>query len=231
MHKIDSRVVFGAGLPDFDEDAVKNEPMFFSCKPKFAWENGGPITQAFLAAAFGITLADYAGFKLRDSQVGNYCFDSRVHMLMPGWFPCIPGWHHDDVPRSRSDGQPNYDNPEYEAKHILALVNGDICPTEFAVGEASYPDVPLYSGPIYKYWHEEVESDIRDGVMKRVPVPSNRLIHFDYHSFHQGTRAVKRGWRWFGRLSWNAGYESGRPHHNEIRRQVNVYMDNPMEGW
>jgi len=232
MHSIDSRFTVGARLPEFDEATVKAEPMFWSATPKFAWENGGPITRAFLAAAFGITLADYAGWKLRDSVAGNYCFDSRVHMLMPGWFPCIPGWHHDDVPRSRSDGQPNYDNPEFKSKHILALVNGDICPTEFAVGQADYPDVPLFSkSPIYKVWHECVEEDIREGTLERVQAPSNRLLHFDWQTFHQGTRAVKRGWRWFGRLTWDAGYEQGRPHHNEIRRQVQVYLENPMEGW
>lgn len=229
MYPIDSQYQIGARLPEFDQKTVKDEPMFFSATPKFAWKEGGPITRAFLAAVFGITLADYAEWKLRDKK--NYCFDSRVHMLMPGWFPCIPGWHHDDVPRSRSDGQPNYENPEFKSKHILALVNGDICPTEFAVGRVDMPHIPEYSGPVYKYWHDIVEKDIKEGSLERRSVPSNRLIHFNYHSFHQGTRAVGRGFRWFGRLSWDAGYEQGRPHANEIRRQVNVYLENPMEGW
>lgn len=218
----------GARLPEFDQDAVKAEPMFWSATPKFAWQNGGPITRAFLAAAFGITLADYADWVLaRDGK--HMCFDSRVHMLMPGWFPCIPGWHHDDVKRSRSDGQPDYDDPG-KAKHILALVNGDIAPTEFALGKVEYPDVPL-GEIVYKDWHQRVEADIGFGALERVQVPTNHLIHFDHESFHQGTRAVKGGWRWFGRLTWDAGYGDGRPHHNEIRKQVQVYLENPMEGW
>jgi hypothetical protein len=230
MFKFNSRFSVGAELPEFDQSAVKNEPMFFSAKPSYALEHGGPVTRAFLEAALwpkdGTFMASPTAYDTA------FCFDSRVHMLMPGWFPCIPGWHHDDVPRSRSDGQPNYSTPEYRSKHILALVNGDICPTEFAVGKAAYPDTPLFSKrPIYSLWHDLVEQDIADGTLKRVPVPSNRLIHFDCESFHQGTRAVNGGWRWFGRLSYDAGYAQGRPHHNEIRRQVQVYLEHPMEGW
>lgn len=230
--RIASGFTEGVSLPSFTDKQIKDEPMFFSADPVFAWKEGGPITRAFLAAYFGITLAHYAEWELRASKLPGFCFDSRVHMLMPGWFPCIPGWHHDDVPRSRSDGQPNYHTPEFRSQHCLALINGDICPTEFAVGEGVYTETPLFSThPLYKVWHNLVESDIDFGVMRRVPVPSNKLIHFNWNSFHQGTRAVKGGWRWFGRLSWDAGYEKGRPKHNEIRRQVQVYLEFPMEGW
>ena len=223
MHQIVSDFKIGAVLPDFDQKTIKDEPMFFSATPNYATIHGGPITREFLRQC----ALDLPFGAMNDKGM---CFDSRVHMLMPGWWPCIPGWHHDDVPRSRSDGQPNYDNPEYKSKHILALVNGDICPTEFAVGTTSYPDVPL-GRTVYEDWHPQVEQDIKEGVLERVKVPSNRLIHFDYHSFHQGTQAVGRGFRWFGRLTWDAGYEEGRPHHNEIRRQANVYMDMPYKGW
>lgn len=231
MYPISSRFIVGARLRDWNQTHVKNEPMLFSATPKFAWENGGPITRDFLSMVFGITLSDDADWVLRDSKRTGYCFDSRVHMLMPGWFPCIPGWHHDDVPRTRRDAQPNYENPEFKSKHILALVNGDICPTEFATGKVAMPHIPEDTGPVYKYWHTIVEQDIKDGVLKREKVPSNHLIHFDYHSFHQGTRAIGRGFRWFGRLTWDAGYEQGRPYANEIRKQVNVYLEHPMEGW
>lgn len=29
----------------------------------------------------------------------NFVWDVKVHMLMPGQFPCIPNWHYDNVPR------------------------------------------------------------------------------------------------------------------------------------
>ena len=211
----------GLKLKAFTEDQIKNETMFFSAKPSFAYMNGGPITRNFLEQFIEETKEEVM---LSD----RFCFDSRVHMLMPGWFPCIPGWHHDDVPRSRGDGQPNYDNPEYRPQHCLALIGGDTAPTEFAVGSC---DLPHVDGVVYRDWHPLVDGLVDGGALRRVSVPDRTLIHFNDHAFHQGTRTVKRGWRWFGRLTWDAGYEKGRVRHNEIRRQVNVYMDNPMEGW
>lgn len=35
----------------------------------------------------------------------RYTWDIKVHMLMPGQYPCIPGWHHDMVPRDESGRQ------------------------------------------------------------------------------------------------------------------------------
>lgn len=218
-YAIKSRVQFGAHLKSFTQKEIKDEPMLFSCDLAHAFDLGGPITRDFLLTVFGDSLP-------LDSN--GYCFDSRVHMLMPGWFPCIPGWHHDDVPRSRADGQPNYRNPEFHSKHILALHNGDIAPTEFAVGNIVLPHT---DGVVYKEWHPRVQRAVDTGQLELYKAPSGQLCHFDCDTFHQGVRAVGRGFRWFGRLSWDAGYEEGRPHANEVRRQVNVYMEFPMEGW
>lgn len=210
MYTFRSEFTLGERLPEFTEEQVKNEPMFFNASPEFAYERGGPITKAFLDA-------------LPSRPV---VVDSRVHMLMPGWFPCIPGFHHDDVPRSRSDGQPNYDDPEYRSLHALALINGDIAPTNFAVGTADFAGVPL-GETIYKQWHEEVEEYIASGKLNRVAAPSNQIVIFDDRAWHEGVRAVGNGWRWFGRASW----ATNRTPTDEIRRQVQVYMENPMEGW
>lgn len=200
----------GAPMPDFDQDAVKSEPMLFNCDAASARRLGGPITRAFL---------DALGF---DPVV----VDTRVHMLMPGWFPCIPGFHHDDVPRTRPDGQPDYDDPPYRSKHAMALINGEIAATEFAVGYCDMPAVPL-GETIYKVWHQEVERLLASGELQRQHAPSNRVVWFDDEAFHQGVRATGAGWRWFGRASWN----TDRKPTNEVRRQVQVYLENPMEGW
>lgn len=206
--KIESYFNTGDDLPDFDQDTVKNEPMFFSADTLYAYKHGGPITRAFISK-FGL----------------SGIFDSRVHMLMPGWYPCIPGFHHDDVPRERADGQPEYFTPSYRSSHAMALINGDIAPTEFAIGSIEL-DVPS-EGIIYKQWHPKVVDAIRDGKLKSIKAPSSKIIYFSDRSFHQGTMAVASGWRWFGRISWN----TDRKFANEIRRQVQVYMPNPMEGW
>lgn len=231
QYTFDSKFKIGAGLPEFTQKQVKDEPMFFSCTPKFAFDNGGPITKAFLMTVFEDTALQLGPQRaIEELESNKYCFDSRVHMLMPGWWPCIPGWHHDDVARRGTDNQPDYDNPPFKSKHILGLINGDICPTEFATGKVNvYRDTD--GTGVYDQWDKQINKKIDAGMLECTSVPSNRLIHFDCDSFHQGTQAVANGWRWFGRLTWDAGYTEGRPHANEIRRQVQVYMEMPKKGW
>ena len=107
----------------------------------------------------------------------------------------------------------------------MALI-GDCCPTQFAVGKSEFPDVPL-GELFYKVWHPMVVEKIKKGELESVSAPSNRLIFFDWETWHQGIPAIKNGWRWFIRASIN----TGRKPTNELRQQVQVYLERPMEGW
>lgn len=212
MYHFDSQMQLGNSLPDFTQDEIKNEPMLFNCRADMAYRMGGPITRAFLEAAEIKFNADVI-------------VDTRSHMLMKGWFPAIPGWHHDDVPRG-PNGQPDYDTPAYRARHVFALVNGGICPTQFAIGKCDLPK-PEAGQVTYKVWHEMVQNLVDKGEMMLNNSPSNRLVYFDWQTFHQARRAISPGWRWFGRAS----FSTHRKPTNEIRRQVQVYLEFPMEGW
>jgi hypothetical protein len=223
--KFSSQIKIGSPFATYcDASEIKNEPMFFNCGYEFAIKNGGPITQSFLRS-------------LPDNWKNQpLVFDSRVHMLMPGWYPAIPGFHHDDVPRPpipvgqhfATAGQPDYDNPRYLSEHILGLVNADICPTEFALGECVMPEVP--DGElIYRRWHKEVEQLLNKKQLTRFIAPDRTLVHFDWQTFHTGTKAVANGWRWFGRVSRNTERVSTVT--NEIRVNAQVYLEFPMEGW
>lgn len=212
--RFNSTASLGAHLPQFTQDEIKNEPMLFACDVARAMRLGGPLTDAFVSKLSRAWLLD------------DVIIDSRVHMLMPGWFPCIPGWHHDDVPRDRADGQPNYTNPRYHAEHAMAIVGGGICPTQFALGEHTLPEVPL--GEVYyRNWHPIISAQVATGILQEWSAPSNRLVFFDWQSMHQGTRAVAGGWRWFVRAS----RRTGRQPANELRKQVQVYLEAPMDGW
>lgn len=200
----------------FTKEQISNEPMFYRASREFAIEHGGPITKQFL---------ENIPPDWKDIPV---TIDTRVHMLMPGWFPCIPGMHHDDIPRTREDKQPNYETLDYSADHILGLVNGEVAPTEFAVGQIDL-DIPPIGELVYRDWHPKVMKAIENGSLKSVKAESYRYIQFDNFSFHQGTKAVASGWRWFIRVSRNT--ERANDCKNEIRKQVQVYMENPMEGW
>jgi hypothetical protein len=202
-------------VSNVQESDIKNAVMLFSSNIDYAYNTSDVLTRKFIDAL-------PEEWKNDPSVI----IDSRVHMLMKGWFSCIPGFHHDDVPRSREDGQPNYITPEYNSEHILCLVNGEICPTEFAIGEAEFEDVPI-GGKYYKTWHGVVEKYLKEGKLDRYSAPSNTLVYFDWQTWHQGVRAIKDGWRWFIRATRN----TNRTHKNEIRRQVQVYLDAPLEGW
>lgn len=217
----------GAVLPIFTQTQVKNEPMFFSASYDYAREHGGPLTQAFLDT---IEPAYHDGI-----------IDTRVHMLMPGWYPCIPGWHHDDVPRTRKDGQPDYDNPLYP-QHVMGLIGADISRTEFALGTHNWK-------PIGKVLYASAAEDVEEAIapkrgyfdppyqfykvkwpeptLRRVTAPMHQLVYFDCRTWHRGMAATGNGWRWFGRV----GINTGKPFANEIRRQVNVYMKDVDAGW
>lgn len=205
-------------------ESIKNEPMFFNCDLEFAYNNGGPITRSFI-----MNLPE-------DWNKDEVVFDSRVHMLMPGWYPAIPGFHHDDVPRPDipvgqhfiTAGQPDYDNPRYKSEHILGLVNADVCPTHFATGTAEFKEV-ADGDLIYRQWHKEVLQHIEDGNLELWEAPDRTLLQFDADTWHTGQKASGNGWRWFGRVSRKT--DRTKKITNEIRVNAQVYLEFPMEGW
>lgn len=213
VYEFQSAATERGAMPHFDQEWVKNEPMFFGCDLNFAYALGGPITRAFIDEL------------PKDWIRPDVILDGRVHMLMPGWFPCIPGWHLDDVPRSRPDGQPDHDDPEYKAEHLLCCI-GDASLTLFGLGNVRIEE-PEPGKVIYGEWHPRVEAMVEAGEIEAWTVPECTLVEFDWRSFHRGQAAHKNGWRWFCRITRN----SKRPVMNEIRRQVQVYMSHPNEGW
>src|ERR1700678_118802 len=194
-------------LPSFSAETIKNEPMLFSADLNYAIDNGGPITQAFVRG-------------LKDIPT-SAVIDSRVHMLMPGWYPCIPGWHLDDVPRTRPDGQPDHAHPAYKSFNVMALA-GDASIAEFIEGELDLSDVGLYEGSVYGQWNARINTMLAEPDCKIAirPVSQNSIVRFDYGAFHRGVPASKNGWRFFIRANFNTAREIK----NEIRRQGKAYL-------
>lgn len=194
------------------EMEIRDEPMLFRADPDLALDKGGPITREFLSKL---------PYRFRPVFL-----DVKVVMLMPGMYPCIPGWHLDDVPRTRADGQPDHENPDYKAEQIMALV-GDCSLTSFAVGDIHLDDVLMYHGPVYGWWHQEIEQRLAMGSMREIAIPERHLVSFNWMSFHRGNKATKFGWRYFVRATRNTGLKPL----NEIRNHVQVYLDDPKAGW
>lgn len=194
-------------MPDAHEALIKQEPMFFSADMDFAYTNGGPITKAFIDGY----LLDKTG----------WIIDSRVHMLMPGWYPCIPGWHHDDIPRSATNGQPNYDNPEYKAVHRMCVIGKSAMP-EFLNQIVALDKVE--NDVVYKVWNDQINNIPG---LRTQTLQSGDVVEFGEQDFHRGLPATQDCWRFFIRASRN----TTRQFHNEIRKQVQVYMSELEAGW
>lgn len=201
-------------MKDASQDEIKNEPMLFSCDLLAARKLGGPLTRSFLNKIPSNILVKE-----------DFIVDSRVHMLMKDWYSCIPGYHHDDVERG-PNGQPNYNGEFPKSEHVMCLLNGDICPTEFALGQSEFNDIEE-GQKYYKEWHKDVVQKLENSELQQFSAPSNKPIYFDWQTWHTGVKAKASGWRWFIRCSWN----TSRKPVNELRRQVQVYLEHPMEGW
>lgn len=61
----------------------------------------------------------------------NFSWDIKVHMLMPRQYPCIPGWHVDNVPRD-VDGRQMFDKVRLDLPMWMWVSGGPL--TQFRNG-------------------------------------------------------------------------------------------------
>lgn len=225
MYKFNSQFsVLDAIHHPFGTKDIQQEEMLYKCSREAVREKGGLIAN---------TLLDWLPLDWYKHEI---VVDTRSHMLMKDMYPCIPGWHHDYVERDRNTGQPDYNSMDYHSEHLLFLI-GDVAPTQFAVGEASYN--PVAEGTnVYSQWHKETEEHIRQGNLVVHSAPTNTWVLFDDFSMHQGVAAETNAWRFFIRVSrffkivdGNRVYLKPPKYANEIRKQVQVYMKDPYAGW
>lgn len=213
-------------------EAIESETMFFNATGAFldglGMRSEWPIARAFLR-----TLEPIIGGESTWAE-SNWSLDTRSHMLMRGWFPAIPGWHHDDVDRSeRSGGQPDYDDVWYNPTRqmYVCVIDAIDAPTgsltEF-IGDGEVVSVPWPvpdEAPVYRYWDAHIEREVE---APRTVLKSGIIYRFDQTSFHRAMPAVSNGWRWFARLTENPG---PRPTGPKIRRQSQVYLPTTNLGW
>jgi hypothetical protein len=191
-----------------EEHLIAREPMLFGADMQFASEKGGLLTSMFLGAldALGI-----------DGVGKHITIDSRVHMLKPGWYPCIPGWHLDLIPRD-DNNQPNIDNPPEGDTHWL-MIFGDCSCTQF-LGSPIELRRPLPDEVVYNSFNTQINREVHRGTVHPVPIEHGQLIQFGPKDLHRGVAAHKDGWRFFIRASATAHREPA----NQIRQNANVYV-------
>jgi hypothetical protein len=200
-------------LGDFPADIIKAEPMLYSADPSFARENGGPITQQLLDQL------------VYDPDDGHVVIDTRVHMLKPGWYPAIPGWHLDAIERG-ADGQPDLQAPRVKEHRLFIADAGTGSTTE--VLHRPLKGMPQKAAPGETLWGttDRWLRETWDPVFT-TRLKSGMLYHMGAGDYHRAVPATGHGWRFFFRAT--IGYP--RAPHNELRRQVNVYMPAINGGW
>lgn len=206
---------------------IEKEPMLFGCDWETASEFGGPITWKMM---------DYIPAEERSMVI----IDTRVHMLKPGWFPAIPGWHLDNAPRG-DDEQPIPDMTM--AYHYGLTLDAEDqatgAMTEFLPEKRLPPNLPKTLTAEHRVrgfktlWHLHdhlirahiaTDMDIHRHLIK---VISGLPYSFGPTDYHRATPANGSGWRYFFRASVG----SKRDPINKLRRQTQVYLDPIMGGW
>jgi hypothetical protein len=199
---------------------LANEPMLFGADWGFADANGGHLTHKILTAINKEVWADHALQEL--FQRFDYCLiDTRVTQCMRGWYPCIPGWHCDAVPRSQKYSQPDLHSINGE-QHFLCLIASceNHTLTEFLREDIT---VEVDEENVWGSIDREVTNTQGKNVQR---IKEGNIYMFDQQTLHRGTVTENPGWRLFFRLSC-----TNRKPTNEIRRQCQVYIPENQWGW
>ncbi len=209
----------GSVDPIADRDTIHVEPMLFGASRHFAKAAGGPLTNMVLRA-IGEHLD---GCEAYCASVGAHLIiDTRTHMLMPGFFPAIPGWHCDAYPRAAYGDQPSLKAGNPSHHHFVAFVSDQpdgVSRTEFiAPGDTVAAKVdPAH---VWQSVHKQVYHYV-----PRFQQKDGQILRFGQATLHRAMPAHAKGWRWWLRAS--VFY---KPPENAIRKQVQVYAPEGL-GW
>lgn len=217
--------VLGRSIPTPSQDQIEEIPNIRQASVEDAIEHGGPVLAATLSA-----------MNLRGDR-RHIIVDTKVHLLMPGWIPAIPGWHTDGVPRGAQmdpagKGEPNLaaqadgrvTSPRY---HLL--VTGEHCPTRFLSGPINL-DIPLDVGAdLYKVMTAQVGAAVAAG-HPTFTTPDSTVVEWDWWNVHTAQQASGRGWRLLVRVTETDHIPPRVDPRDFIRRQSMVFA--PLDfGW
>lgn len=215
----------GASIEQPSQDLIESSLNLRQVSLEDAGRYGGPITRAALGA-----------MNLRGDR-RHIIVDTKVHLLMPGWVPAIPGWHTDGVPRGEemNPGGKGAPNLRAQVRGLVSapryhlLVTGDHCPTLFLRNPVDL-DLDLDAGAdLYAEMTRQVNDAVRGGADTMVSPPST-VVEWDWWNVHTAQQATGRGWRYLIRVTETDHIEPRTDPADFIRTQNQVYA--PLEfGW
>ena len=202
--------IIGNLAPVASVEKIESETMVYSASPEFAKKNGGTLTRAAL---------DIITPLLEPLKNRYWVVDTRVHMLIPGMYPAIGGWHCDAVPRNDLSSQPDLLKMD-SSEHYTVTISTD--PSGISNTEFVSEKLELQVDP-QAIW-ASVTSQIGDNVLSE-KLSDGQVARFTSNTLHRATVAKRSGWRFFFRCSANYF-----PAQDKIRKQVQVYTD-ISKGW
>lgn len=239
--------ILGPTIEQPPQELVKNTPSLWQADLDTAVRYGGELTHAALGA-----------MNLRGDKRFTVV-DTKVHMLMPGQCPAIPGWHTDGAPRLLASPQdltghlahsPTGQGPpdlrvqehwgeEGRTPRFHLLVTGHGCLTEFLWNPLTIDIAEVASPDLYAELTTVVEQKRgldyvagEDLATSFRFAPSCTVIEWDWWNLHQGILAQQREWRFLIRVTESDYHEPLPPSRlpEIIRTQQMVYT--PMRfGW
>lgn len=196
----------------------KNFKQFFSAEPSYVREVANP-EDPVIEFLDGLP-----------QNSGNLIIDTKVTMLAPGMFPCIPGWHLDMAPRTQ-DGKIKWDNIDPFDYRAWTSYLGP-APTKFATG--AHQELTQLSLSGYGEASISLETLLnKEGVVKSWSAEEGEIVQFGPTDWHSGQAASHQGgmeWRWFVRVIEWKEHKANRVK-NEIRTQTQVYLTSENQGW
>lgn len=221
-----NRTMLGTGgkIEDPSDEVIKNTPALWKCDLETAMRYGGELTREALGA-----------MDLRGDHK-NIVVDTKTHMLMPGFYPGIPGWHTDGVPRGPERNPAAKADPDIFAQEEMEderprfhlLVTGTVCPTLFDITperKLNVPDKPDAS--LYKVISEQMKQ-ADDGV--RFESEPSTVYEWDWWQLHTAQAAKSHGWRFLIRVTETNHFEPQTDISKIIRTQQQVYVPEAF-GW
>jgi len=181
---------------------LREEVSMYQASPAFVHDVAGPLTRKFLSAAFVLA-------RWTPEEMLNSIIDVRVHQLQAGYYPAIPGYHLDWMPRKNKGA--DVDLSVIPERKNIVLIVGETSLTEFVDSEVSY------LGPNAQFKDYNV-------MLKRYAathhVESGQLVHFTSEDWHRPVPAEGNEWRYLARISTGMGIQPA----NQVRSQSQVYI-------
>jgi hypothetical protein len=225
-------LVRGNTIPQPSSAEIKATPSLWQASLDDAMRYGGDLARAAIGA-----------MNLRGDRK-HVVVDTKIHMLMPGFSPGIPGWHTDGAPRGKDlspvgTGAPNLYAQEFAARPDFTLqeerrahrfhtiVTGFGCLTEFVSGPLAIDIPPEPTTDLYA---------VISGEVARLAPPTERLrscevTEFDWWHLHRAVTATQHEWRYFIRVTETDWWPPQTDLRAIMRTQQQVYMTSERFGW